>query len=150
MALKLQNKRFYPHLFIGVAALLTILTAVLDDKLRSELLLPLGGAFAGFIYFLYRQHLDETKLLKELFVEFNAHYDERNERLNQIKDAPKAKQLEPDERKTLFDYFNLCSEEETRDLTVTIQWGTGGNRANGGALTSRNHVPARRILPTKW
>ena len=111
MALKLQNKRFYPHLFIGVAALLTILTAVLDDKLRSELLLPLGGAFAGFIYFLYRQHLDETKLLKELFVEFNAHYDERNERLNQIKDAPKAKQLEPDERKTLFDYFNLCSEE---------------------------------------
>src|SRR5437879_4125602 len=111
IALKLQNKRFYPHLFIGVAALLTVLRVVLDDKLRSELLLSLVGALAAFIYFLYRQHLDETKLFQELFVGFNVRYDERNERLNQIKDAAEAKQLESDERKNLFDYFNLCAEE---------------------------------------
>ncbi len=111
MALKLQNKQFYPHLFIGVAALLTVLKVVLDDKFRSELLLSLVGALAAFVYFLYRRHLDETKLFKELFVEFNARYDGRNEELNRIKDAPETKPVEPEEQKVLFDYFNLSAEE---------------------------------------
>jgi hypothetical protein len=42
------------------------------------------GALAGFFYFVYRQHLDETKLFKDLFLEFNARYDKLNDGMNRI------------------------------------------------------------------
>jgi hypothetical protein len=54
-----------------------------------ELLLSGLGALTGFFYFVYRQHLDETKLFKELFVEFNARYDKLNDGLNVILSGPR-------------------------------------------------------------
>jgi hypothetical protein len=78
---------------------------------RPELLLSGIGAIAGFIYFLYRQHLDETKLFKDLFVEFNARYDKLNDDLNAILFGPAEGDFTDAEQKVLFSYFNLCAEE---------------------------------------
>ena len=108
--LKLKNRRWYPLTFlIGSAAAVGVLHPALGN--RPELLLSGVGAIAGFTFFLYRQHLDETKLFKELFVEFNKRYDEMKDGLNEIVDC--MQQVEPSEpqRKLLFSYLNLCSEE---------------------------------------
>jgi hypothetical protein len=78
---------------------------------RPELLASAIGSVAGFTYFLYRQHLDETKLFKELFKEFNARYDALNDDLNTILSGPPEGSLSPDEKKPVFSYFNLCAEE---------------------------------------
>ena len=84
MALKLHNKKWYPFIFlIGSGAVITAWFRFATGH-RPELLLSGIGAIAGFTYFLYRQHLDETKLFKELFVEFNARYDKLNDNLNAI------------------------------------------------------------------
>jgi len=69
------------------------------------------GALAAFVYFLYQQHLGETKLFKELFVEFNDRYNKLNDDLNRIRAAPESEELEAGDKKILLDYFNLCAEE---------------------------------------
>ena len=111
MALRLHNRRWYPLIFlIGFA---TVIAAWLRFAAghRPELLASAIGGIAGFTYFLYRQHLDETKLFKELFKEFNARYDALNDDLNTILSGPSEGSLSPDEKKPVFSYFNLCAEE---------------------------------------
>jgi len=78
---------------------------------QPGLLVSAIGGVAAFTYFLYRQHLDEAKLFKELFAEFNARYDALNDDLNTILFGPPEGTLSPDEREHLFSYFNLCAEE---------------------------------------
>ena len=63
------------------------------------------------MYFLYSQHLDEAKLFKELFAEFNDRYGVLNDGLNTILFGARDGALSTDERKLLFSYFNLCAEE---------------------------------------
>lgn len=111
MALKLHNKRWYPVIFLIGSA--TVIAAWFRFAARHppDLLLSGIGAVAGFTYFLYRQHLDETKLFKELFVEFNARYDKLNDDLNTILFGPREGDLSDTERELLFSYFNLCAEE---------------------------------------
>jgi uncharacterized membrane protein YjjP (DUF1212 family) len=72
VALKLHNRRWYPLIFLLVAA--TVIAAFLrfGAGRGPEISLSAIGVVAGFAYFLYRQHLDETRLFKELFAEFNA------------------------------------------------------------------------------
>jgi hypothetical protein len=65
----------------------------------------------GLLYFLYRQHLDETKFFKQLFTEFNERYDLPNEPLNRILGGPDEDGLFTSEKDCLFSYFNLCAEE---------------------------------------
>jgi hypothetical protein len=111
MALRLHNKRWYPIIFsVGSAVVVTGWLRFAPGH-RPELLLSFIGAVAGFTYFIYRQHLDETKLFKELFVEFNERYDKMNERLNGILFGPFEGDLSDTERYLLFSYFNLCAEE---------------------------------------
>jgi hypothetical protein len=69
------------------------------------------GAVAGLTYFFYRQHLDETKLFKELFFEFTGRYEKLNDRLNMVLFGPREGDLSETERELLFAYFNLCAEE---------------------------------------
>jgi hypothetical protein len=63
-----------------------------------------------FTTFLYNQHLQETRLFKELFKEFNERYDRLNSQLNKIKETAENR-IHGDNRQTLMDYFNLCGEE---------------------------------------
>jgi hypothetical protein len=111
MAFKLQRKRSFPHLFVGLAVAVLAVAIALRDRISSEWLLSVVGALAAFVYFLYQRHLEETKLFKELFVEFNARYDRLNSDLNRIREAPESKLLEAGDKRILSDYFNLCAEE---------------------------------------
>src|SRR5216684_9377442 len=109
--LRLHNKKWYPVYFLlGLAAVAAIWFSYRGEQ-RPELLFSGIGAVAGFTYFVYRQHLDETKLFKELFVEFNKRYDEIKNGLNEIVYGAKDGDLTDAERDLLFSYFNLCSEE---------------------------------------
>jgi hypothetical protein len=79
MALRLHNKKWYPFIFLFGSAAILALWFYYAAGHRPELLLSGLGALAGFFYFIYRQHLDETKLFKELIVELNERYDKLNE-----------------------------------------------------------------------
>ena len=78
---------------------------------HGPLLLSIVTAIAAFFYFLYKHHLDETRLFKELFTEFNRRYDRLNNRLNKIVRVDSKDELKEEERGVVFDYFNLCAEE---------------------------------------
>ncbi|HEY4950126.1 MAG TPA: hypothetical protein VIH88_07315 [Candidatus Acidoferrales bacterium] len=73
--------------------------------------MPAIAAIGGFLYFLYQQHLNETKLFKELFIEFNRRYDVLKYDLNTILFDLSAGELSSDQREKVFNYFNLCAEE---------------------------------------
>jgi hypothetical protein len=111
MALKLHNRRWYPFIFLGGSATVIIAWLLFAAGHRPELLVSAIGGSAGFTYFLYRQHLDEAKLFKELFAEFNARYSALNDHLNTILFGPPEGSLSAEEREHLFRYFNLCAEE---------------------------------------
>jgi hypothetical protein len=111
MALRLHNKKWYPFIFLFGSAAILALWFYYAAGHRPELLLSGLGALAGFFYFIYRQHLDETKLFKELFVEFNERYDKLNEELNRILVGRQDGELSESERELVFSYFNLCAEE---------------------------------------
>jgi hypothetical protein len=111
LALKLQYRRWFPFIFLGSFVAVVALWNRLPVEHRPNLVLSIIGAIATFSYFLYRQHLSETKLFKELFVEFNARYDKLNNGLNKIVDGSKQGELSENERELLFSYFNLCAEE---------------------------------------
>jgi len=111
MALKLRNKKWYPLVFLVGSAGVVVLWFRFPAWHRPEILLSGIGAVAGLTYFFYRQHLDETKLFKELFVEFTGRYDKLNEGLNTIVFGPREGDLSDTERELLFRYFNLCAEE---------------------------------------
>lgn len=111
MALKLLNKRRYPFIFLFGSAAVLASWFYFATGHPPELLLSGLGALTGFFYFVYRQHLDETKLFKELFVEFNSRYDKLNDELNSILTGPQGGELSEKERDRVFSYFNLCAEE---------------------------------------
>lgn len=73
-----------------------------------KLFLPVIGAAVSLIYVIQKQQLEEAKLFKELFVQFNERYDQLNEDLNRIKCLGL---ISSKDRDTLNDYFNLCGEE---------------------------------------
>ncbi len=75
-----------------------------------DLFLTMTAAVAGFVHFLYSQHHQDTQLFVSLFKEFNARYDNLNERLNAIV-MRESEILTEDDQKALFDYFNLCAEQ---------------------------------------
>jgi hypothetical protein len=111
LALRLHNKRWYPIIFLVGSAVVVAAWFRFVPGHRPELLLSGVGAIGGFTYFFYRQHLDETKLFKELYVEFNARYDKLNDGLNTILVGRKEGELSESERELIFSYFNLCAEE---------------------------------------
>lgn len=111
MALRLHNRRWYPLVFLVGSTAVVVAWLRFAAGQRPELLVSAVGGVAGFTYFIYRQHLDEAKLFKELFGEFNARYDALNDDLNAILFGPHEGSLPVNEREPLFSYFNLCAEE---------------------------------------
>lgn len=77
----------------------------------TDVVFAVVAGFAAFIFFIHKQHLDETRLFMDLFKQFNERYDKLNNKLNDILDKPSEESLQLGERKDLFDYFNLCAEE---------------------------------------
>ena len=108
MALKLHNRRWYPLIFLLASATAIAFWCYTKLGHRPELLLSGIGTAGGLTYFLYRQHLDETKLFNELLVAFNKRYDELNDSLNNILAGTGEGEFSAVERERLFSYFNLC------------------------------------------
>jgi hypothetical protein len=76
---------------------------------RAALVAALAAAIVSFCYFVQQQKLEEIRLFKELFEEFNSRYDKLNGDLSDISTG-----IQPSDaaaRKKLIDYFNLCGEE---------------------------------------
>lgn len=100
-----------------------------SDRLNAIIttLTAVGGATA----FLHTRHSQEVALFRELFREFNARYDLLNERLNEIWHRPKGVSLKETDLGVLYDYFNLCAEEQMYeragciDADVWLAWENG-------------------------
>lgn len=111
-AIKAKHWVLRHYLWIAIALLLLALVAAF--WLRPENLeewLAIIGVPALFLVTVQRQKTEELALFKSLFTEFNSRYDQLNEKLNAIRDEPSVKELEKEQRDTLFNYFNLCGEE---------------------------------------
>jgi hypothetical protein len=76
-----------------------------------RLLLTPVWSLVSFVFFVQKQKLEELKMFKELFTEFNRRYDAMNEPLNKIAYANPSEELTVQKTSVLFDYFNLCGEE---------------------------------------
>lgn len=102
---------FKYYVFIVPVILVTITAAIIIMRVRDPLALfaTFSGVALTTIYFVQKQKLEEMKLFKDLFTEFNTRYECQNEKLADIK-ANKINGSD-DINKVLDDYFNLCSEE---------------------------------------
>lgn len=109
---RLSRHRLYPLMFGFLASVSAAALFVAVPTQRAiELLVPVTGAIAGFVYFLYSQQLQQTRLFAELFQAFNERYNQLNNELNLIATPSSEAMLSAGQRQVLFDYFNLCSEE---------------------------------------
>jgi len=105
---------FFRH-YILIAMIMTvtvILAAIMKPHIvKFEIVVTaLGGIFSS-AYFVQKQKLEELRLFKELFTEFNHRYDQMNEKLNKILQGTQNEKLTEQEINYLYDYFNLCGEE---------------------------------------
>ena len=110
MVLKLRNRRLYPLFFLVLFVTVIIAWTTIPAIHTTEFLVSSLGGVAGLAYFLYRQHLDETKLFKELFTDFNRRFGDLNEDLHAILSARPGHSLSDQEKQRLFSYFTLCAE----------------------------------------
>jgi hypothetical protein len=113
MTPKLKHWFYDHHLLVafGLVSLIFILWATVPGLRTWSFLYPAVGSVLGLFYFVLKQHLEEIRLFKELFTEFNARYDAMNERLYLLCEASVDQPLTKDEITFLYDYFNLCGEE---------------------------------------
>jgi len=117
--MSVRIKWFVHHHYLAIVALTLLIVVILTSILYAngadwKVLLAVIGGLLSFVYFIQKQQLDEAKLFKELFVEFNEKYNGMNEKLNEIiaqVNAEKPLEQIDGAIDTLFDYFNLCSEE---------------------------------------
>ena len=102
---------FKYYVFIVPSILVIIITAIIIMRVREPLALfaTFSGVALTTIYFVQKQKLEEMKLFKDLFTEFNKRYECQNEKLADIKTNKISGS--DDINKVLDDYFNLCSEE---------------------------------------
>lgn len=108
----IQRRVWYPWAFLGVTVIASaLLYAWKKEALAAELVLSVLGAIAAFFHFLYSQHNSNTDRFIALFKTFNERFDKLNDSLNHIQSRQATEVLKPEERQTLFDYFNLCAEE---------------------------------------
>jgi len=77
----------------------------------SQVKLTLIGIPFTFVFLIQKQKLEETRLFKELFQDFNSRYDKLNEALDTILTGQACVDVSPVERRVLYHYFNLCAEE---------------------------------------
>lgn len=108
----LSKRSRYPVIFLVAAAgLVTGILIVVPPLKQPDFFMPAVAGAAGFAYFLYSQHLQETRLFADLFRQFNERYDKLNDGLNRIATESDVSMLGHKDKQVLFDYFNLCGEE---------------------------------------
>jgi hypothetical protein len=113
MTAKFKHWLYDNLLLISFFLLLVVFAAWASfDVLRSlNFLYAAVSALLGMGYFALKQNLEEIRLFKELFSQFNTRYDDMNAGLYALLDAPSDQPLTREETMLLYDYFNLCAEE---------------------------------------
>lgn len=113
----MQTNHSIKRWFFKYYALISVIIFIIAIPLfcfgvvHCKVLVTIIGGVWAFAFGLQKQQIEEIRLFRELFKEFNARYDEMNDDLNLI--YQQAADLPPTEIeiKILFDYFNLCGEE---------------------------------------
>lgn len=112
-AMATRGKRIVFAHYWWVAILVVAITLVLvwSGAFHGTWSAPitLVGAVISAVFFVQKQKLDELRLFRELFLDFNKRYDRLNDHLVRVLDAgtpPTAL-----EHQKVVDYFNLCAEE---------------------------------------
>ena len=102
---------FRNYWWIATAVALIAIVVILASRSpgRESLIATTLGTALAFCYFVQRQRLDELRLFKDLFTDFNCRYDKMNDTLENIRAGNGRSATEV--KKTLVDYFNLCAEE---------------------------------------
>lgn len=103
--------KFYAFISILMGLIIIIILSMIQKAIDWPLVITIIGSVLSAIYFVQKQKLEETKLLKDLFTEFNGRYSTLNEKLNEICFGDTSKQLSQAEKDLLYEYFNLCAEE---------------------------------------
>lgn len=99
------------ELIFAILGFATILLYYFICGIEEKLLLGLLGTVATLYFGLIKHRIENDKLFKELFQNFNSRYDDKlNDLLNEIR-YDEEKKLDKDERNQIIDYLNLCAEE---------------------------------------
>ncbi len=75
-----------------------------------QIVVTAAGGALSLVYFVQKQKLEELRLFKELFGEFNARYEKLHDRLLLIVRRNDG-ELSNEECLVVYQYFNLCAEE---------------------------------------
>jgi hypothetical protein len=110
---RIKRLIFDSYAIASVLILIFVIVFRLAGILDWQTFAVIVGGIATFALGVQKQNLEETKLFKKLFEQFNERYDDLNDKLNHIyfDIQPPDKQFTDAERDTLYDYFNLCGEE---------------------------------------
>jgi len=103
--------RYYLLIALATCLVAFIVAPIVQDPVSWKLIVTIVGGILSSVYFVQKQRLEELKLFRDLFTEFNSRYDALNEKLNQIIGTNQEAELTQNEINTLYDYFNLCGEE---------------------------------------
>lgn len=103
--------RYYGLIALIAFSVVAVLALTSVPDFDWKILLLSVSAILSFVFATQRQKLEELKLFKELFTEFNGRYNELNEGLNNILGGNSSAELSKVESDLLYDYFNLCGEE---------------------------------------
>ena len=112
----IKKYNFYLTTLVYVVALFSLYPF---EESEFTLLASATGVFLSILYFFQKQNLEELKVFKELFTDFNKRYDLLNNKLNHIETITNNRDL-------LDDYFNLCAEEYLfyqKGLILDEVWG---------------------------
>jgi len=96
---------------IAFAVFCAAIVLLLNGVLNWEAFAAIATGIFAFAFGVQKQNLEDTKLFKKLFEQFNKRYDSMNDDMNRIHQQPSDAPLTEDEKKKLFKYFNLCGEE---------------------------------------
>jgi hypothetical protein len=109
--------KFWVYRYHVLIAVLLLSAAILLPVLFREamkdwrIFVPMIGGLFAFVFGVEKHRLDEDRLFRELFAEFNKRYDALGLELNRIRAGDNEIALRLEEIGTLFQYFNLCAEE---------------------------------------
>ncbi len=108
------KSKVYDYNLVGAFVLMLLIFSVwvcVDSLRTSAFLFSFTGGVLGLSYSILKQHLEETRLFKELFSDFNKRYDSLNGPLHVLISIPVNQSLTLEQKITAYDYFNLCAEE---------------------------------------
>lgn len=111
-----RKKKQYFYLFlINISSIILAILAYNYFNNKIEILGSILATGISISFGLAQYNIENDKIFKDLFYEFNQKYDERfNNKLNEIEytlSTDKSISISEEERELIIDYLNFCAEE---------------------------------------